>query len=72
MTGLYIYIYIYIYLHTRLSLSLYIIRVRDTRTGYLIPVRDALWTPARMDVLFPHRRCRRRRRRRRRHSENSD
>ena len=40
------------------------------RTGYLIPVRDALWTPARMDVLFPRRR--RRRRRRRRHSENSD
>ena len=47
------------------------IRVRDTRTGYLIPVRDALWTPARMDVLFPRRRRRhrRRRRRRRRHSE---
>ena len=40
------------------------VRVRDTRTGYLIPVRDALWGPARMHVLFP------RRRRRRRHSEN--
>ena len=38
--------------------------MRDTRTGYLIPVRDALWTPARMDVMFPRRRRRRRRRRR--------
>ncbi len=38
------------------------VRVRDTQTGYLLPVRDALWAPARMDVLFP-RRCRRRRRR---------
>ena len=45
--------------------SVSVIRVRDTRTGYLLPVRDALWGPARMDVLFP----RRRRRRRRRHSE---
>ena len=49
-----------------------IIRVRDTRTGYLLPVRDALWGPARMDVLFPRRRRRRRWRRRLRHSENSD
>ncbi len=30
--------------------------------GYLIPVRDALWAPATMDVLFPRRRRRHRRR----------
>ena len=64
-------------LYTDLSMRMaffikHLIRVRDTRTGYLIPVRDALWGPARMDVLFPRRRRRRRRRwRRRHHSENS-
>ena len=42
--------------------------MKDTRTGYLVPVHDALWAPARMEVWFP----RRRRRRRRRHSENSE
>ncbi len=45
------------------------IRVRDTRTGYVVPVRAALWTPARMDELLARRR--RRRRRRLRHSEKS-
>ncbi len=45
-----------------------IIRVRDTRRGYLLPVRDALWAPARMDVLLAsRRRCRRWR-----HSQKSD